>query len=77
MGEEERREQPKISRIETIKKLPKKGLVLYIFGVFDAVLFLVSFDSLGWSILNAYDYISNIIEGFFVKQDLLVIFSMA
>lgn len=75
MSEEERKEQPKISRIETIKKLPKRNLVLYIFGVFDAVLFLSSFDSLAWSILNANDYISRIIEGFFVKQDFLLILS--
>ena len=78
MSEEERKteiQKPKISRIETIKKLPKRNLILYIFGVFDAVLFLRSFNSLAWSILNAYDYINSIIEGFFVKQDFLLILS--
>ena len=72
---EERKEQPKISRIETIKKLPKRDLVLYIFGIFDAALFLSSFYSLAWSILNAHDYINRIVEGFFIKEDLLIILS--
>ena len=58
-----------------IKKLPKRNLILYVFGVFDTVLFLISFDGVAWSILNAYDYIRRIVEGFFLKEDLLIILS--
>jgi len=75
MSEEERKGQPKFSGIEMVKKLTKRNLILYIFGVIDTVLFLRSFDGLAWSILNVYDYISKIIEGFFVKQDFLIILS--